>query len=104
LDFKNYGTRIAQASGKKPGTWCALFFYDQNPEIHVNHYPNVNLNFVEQGVELSLNAETKPAVNRIRSRMKAAPAKFASAISKMNDFHFIVFYKLQYLPMDNVSV
>jgi hypothetical protein len=38
-----------------------------------------------------INAETKPAVKRIISRIKTMPTEFDKAISGKSDFDFLIF-------------
>ena len=101
FDFKNYGRRVAQITSKHPGVWGAFYFYDDDPDIHVNEYPNVNINFGERGMDLSLNAETKQSVKRIISRIKKNPEEFDKIVFPKNSFHLSLFYKLQYRPLSN---
>jgi len=101
FDFKNHGTWVSRVSGKFPGSWCAFYFYDDKPKIHVNEYPNVNLSFEEQGVQLSVNAETKPALERVISRIVKAPEVFDKVATGSGELDLLIFYKLQFRPMDN---
>jgi len=101
FQFKEYGRRIQKANARQAGTWSAFYFYDHDPEVHVNKYPNINFNYGENGMQLSLNAEIKESVNRIISRIKQNPSVFDSMTKKLDSFFLNMYYKLQFLPMNN---
>ena len=101
FDFVNYGFKIGQVNSKSPDTWSAFYFYNNDPDIHVNQYPNVNIDYTERGIGLSLNAEIQSSVKCIVSSIKRNPELFNKAAKRLNDFRLLLFYKYQYLPKDN---
>jgi len=101
IDFKNYSNKVARVSANIPGVWSAFYFYDDNPDIHVNKYPNLNLIYKEQGIELTLNAEIKTSVERMIRHIGGEPKKFNKLKDSLNEQNLYVYYKLQCLPMDH---
>jgi len=101
FDFVNYGFKIGQVNSKAPDTWSAFYFYNNDPDTHVNYYPNVNIDYTERGIGLSLNAEIQSSVKCIVSSIKRNPKLFNKAVKRLNDFRLLLFYKYQYLPKDN---
>jgi hypothetical protein len=98
FDFKNFGWKIAKISSKYPGTWAAYYFYDDDPGIGVNDYPNLNFNFREQGIELCVNAEVQKSVGPVISLLKNKTDEFENTVETLKDFQFSLYYKLQYAP------
>ena len=98
---RNNRSRVSKVDAIHPGLWSAFYFYDEEPDIHVNHYPNVNLRYNEGGIELSLNAEIQNSVKHLLTNMEKNVEIFENISSKLSDFTFSAFYKLQYLPMDH---
>jgi hypothetical protein len=101
LDFKNCDTYVAKVNPEVPDTYCGFYFYDKDPRIHLNRYPNINLSFEEHRLLLSLNAETRPSVESILSSWKKEPTAFAKNLKKLKGVEVLLFYKLQYLPMNH---
>ncbi len=101
LTFKHTFWRVAKVNGKNPWIWSAIYFYDDNPDMHVNHYPNINFNFLPGGIDLSLNAETQNSIRFLLRKISQDSASFDKAVAKLSDFKLNPYYKLQYLPQDN---
>ncbi|MFC1580066.1 hypothetical protein ACFL4N_04070 [Thermodesulfobacteriota bacterium] len=101
LDFKNYGWRTAKVNPKGPSIWSAFYFYDDDPDIHVNKYPNLNILFREHGMELSLNAEIQSSMKYVLKHLKKSGNDYDRFSNGLKKFDLSLFYKLQYLPMDN---
>jgi hypothetical protein len=73
LLFKNFGWKTSKVTAKGPGTFSAFYFYDKDPDIHVNKYPNINFNFDEYGITLSFNSDTKSSVNYMLKGSRVGP-------------------------------
>ena len=101
MRFKDYDIWIGKINPGHPVSCSAFYFIDEGKKNHVNKYPNINFNFRENGVELSLNAEINPSVRRIVSTIKQKPDEFNRIIKDKSQFNLSVYYRLQYLPMDN---
>lgn len=101
LTFKNFDIYISRLPTQAIGTHSGLYFYDEDPNIHINHYPNVNINYNEHFMELTFNAETQSSVKRFLSSFKNAPEKIDAVLTGMPEIKLLIYYKLQYLPMDN---
>jgi hypothetical protein len=86
-----------------PDIWSAFSFHDGDPDIHVNRYPNVNFNFREDGIELSLNAETQPALKIIRDAMQYHPDAMQLSLKSLES-DVLLYSKLQYAPQDHFIV
>jgi len=101
LLFKNFGWKTSKVTAKGPGTFSAFYFYDKDPNIHVNKYPNINFNFDEYGITLSFNSETKSSMNYMLKCIKKNPLELDKRTNKIEGFNFLLFYKIQYFPMNN---
>jgi len=101
LDFKNYGWRFAKVNATDSAVWSAFYFYDDDPEIHVNKYPNLDFIYREQGMELSLHAEIQPSMKCILRRLKKSGNNYDRLSRSLKEFDLSLFSKLQYLPMNN---
>ncbi len=101
LSFKNYDKKIMKITAKDPGGWSAFYFYDDDPNIHVNKYPNINFSYQEYGIELSINSEIQDSVNKVLSIIKKDSPKFNDLANKIKDFYISIYYKMQFLPMNN---
>lgn len=101
LKFLNFDFKIAQVHAKSPDVWSAFYFFNGDPNVHVNRLPNVNFNFLENGINLSINAEIQSAIKIVLDKVKKHPKEFEKAIKRLKDFSFTLYYKFQYLPMDN---
>ena len=64
-------------------------------------YPKLNFDWGEHGMELSVNAEVKPTLNALLSKIRQKPSDFERNAAKIKEFKFLLFYKLQYLPQNN---
>ncbi|NUO83376.1 hypothetical protein HUU05_25165 [candidate division KSB1 bacterium] len=100
LAFKNHDHQVGRVDSRYPVVWSAFYFYDDD-KTHVNEYPNINFIYNEQGMKLSLNAETRPAIDKIVSFMKRDAKSFDGLARDLNGFNFSLYYKYQYLPKDH---
>jgi hypothetical protein len=82
-------------------THSGFYFFDEDPKIHINHYPNVNINYDEHFMELTFNAETQSSVKRFLSAFKNNLENIDAVLAKMPEMKLLIYYKLQYQPMDN---
>jgi hypothetical protein len=89
--FKNFKTH-------NTSLWSIIYFYDDNPNIGVNEYPNLNFGLYEYGLEISVNAEIKSSIRLINRRLKNKPDEFDKIANAIKDFHFSLHYKLQFRP------
>jgi hypothetical protein len=101
LTCKNFDSYISRLPTQAIGTHSGFYFYDENPKIHINQYPNLNINYNEYCMEFALNSETKSSVKRIITLLKNEPEKIDVALRKTPEMKLQIYYKLQYLPMDN---
>ena len=101
LSFKKMAWKIAQVTATGPGTFSAFYFYDDDLNIHVNKYPNINFNFDEYGMNLSFNSETKSSMKYMLKCMEKSSEEFDKRASKIDWFNCLLFYKVQYQPMNN---
>lgn len=99
--FKKNLPKVMRVNPKTPGVWSAIYFYDDDANINVNHYPNINFMFTEHGMELAINGETQSSFKLILSRVTEYPDKFESIAYKLDGFDLSIFYKFQYLPKNN---
>jgi hypothetical protein len=104
ISFKNNQWKVMQVSAKSPGVWSAIYFYDKDPNIHVNRYPNINFIFTEHGMELAVNGEIQSSLSMILRRVMELPDHFHNIAQKLDSFVFSFFYKFQFLPMNNFIV
>ena len=81
--------------------WTALYLHDGDPDLHVNHYPNINFNFHTGGIELSLNGEVRPSLKLFLAKMKEDPERFDALVRALPGMRLALYYKLQYRPLDN---
>lgn len=101
IHHKKINYRLAQVSADYPDIWSAFYFYDNDPEIHVNFYPNINFNFRDSGIELSYNAEVKSAMALILKKLNRDSDTFINALHRIKDSYVSLYYKLQFYPKDN---
>ncbi len=101
LSFKNFDSYISKLLTQDVGTHSGFYFYDENPKVHINHYPNININYDDHYMELTLNAEIQPSVKCIMSCLKNKGDEVDAAVKKPSGLKLLVFYKLQYRPMSN---
>lgn len=91
LTFKNFDSYISRLPTQAVGTHSGFYFYDENPKIHINQYPNLNINYDEHCMELTLNSETKPSVKRIISILKKEPEKIDAVLKKIPEIRLLIF-------------
>jgi len=101
LDFTNFDVYISRLPTQAVGTHSGFYFYDEDPKIHINHYPNVNINYHEHFMELTLNAETQSSVKRFLSSFKNDSEKIDIVLAKIPEMKLLIYYKVQFRPMDN---
>jgi len=101
IGFKSSSWKVAKVSGRSIWIWSAIYFYDDNPDIHVNHYPNINFIYGPGGIELSINAETKNSVSFLIKKISQDINSLNQTLSKLHDFTLNAYFKLQYFPRDN---
>jgi len=101
LNFKNFDIYISKLPTQSVGTHSGFYFFNEQPDMHRNHFPNININYDDHCMELTFNAEIQSSVKRIVSCMKNRPKDLEKVVSKIPDMNLQVFYKLQYLPMDH---
>ncbi|MFW9940477.1 MAG: hypothetical protein ACFFFT_05510 [Candidatus Thorarchaeota archaeon] len=99
--FKPYYFKVPPINTRNPEVWSAFYFYDTEKEIHVNQYPNLNFNYFTNGINLSINAEVKSSVKIILDKVKKSPKLFEKLVQELDGFLFTLYYKFQFLPMDN---
>jgi len=99
--FKNNQLKMMRVTPKSPAIWSAIYFYDDDARIHVNHYPNINFIYTDQGIELAINGETQSSFRLILSKVTEHPDEFESIARQLDDFNFIISYKFQYFPRNN---
>jgi len=101
LSFKNMAWRTANVTSKSPATFSAFYFYDDDKNIHINKYPNINFNFDEYGMNLSFNSEIKSSMKYMLKAMKKRSGEFDKRAVKIDGFDCLLFFKIQYQPMNN---
>ncbi|GEM_PF-1312654 len=101
FQFKKLAYQVGKVDSGAPVIWSAFYFIDSD-KTHVNHYPNVNFNYWEHGIELSVNAETQPSVRKVISAMKTDPVQFERFIQQAKEFNVSLYYKLQFLPQNHL--
>ncbi len=101
LSFKNISWRTANVTSKSPATFSAFYFYDDDKNIHINKYPNINFNFDEYGMNLSFNSEIKSSMKYMLKAMEKRSEEFDKQAGKIDGFDCLLFFKIQYQPMDN---
>ncbi len=101
LSFKNISWRTANVTSKSPATFSAFYFYDDDKNIHINKYPNINFNFDEYGMNLSFNSEIKSSMKYMLKAMEKRSEEFDKRAGKIDGFDCLLFFKIQYQPMDN---
>lgn len=99
--FKPNSMKVAKVTGRTFWIWSTIYFHDGNKDMHVNYYPNINFNFGPNGIEFSLNAETKNSIQFLLRKISLNSSSFDKAVSKLSDFTLNPYFKLQYLPQDN---
>lgn len=85
---------------KKP---CNIY-HDDDKNIHINKYPNINFNFYEYGMNLSFNFEIKSSMKYMLKAMEKRSEEFDKRAGKIDGFDCLLFFKIQYQPMDNLCV
>ena len=100
FSFKNFGVHAGKAALSK-SSWSSIYFYDTDPSRVISEYPKLNFDFRDHGIELSINAEVKPTLNRLLSRMRQGPAEFENIAIDISEFEFLLFYKLQFFPQNH---
>ena len=101
LSFKNFKPYISKLPTQAVGTHSGFYFYDAGPKIHVNHYPNININYREHCLELNFNSETQASVKQVLACLKHKPQQLETVLKRMAGLQVLIFYKVQYLPMNN---
>lgn len=101
LNFKDFDIYISRLDPKAIGTHSGFYFYDDTPKIHVNHYPNINISYDDHYLDLTYNSETRSSVRQVLATMKNNPDRLDAVLKKLPDLKLLIFYKLQYRPMDN---
>jgi len=99
-NFKNFGLHAGKVA-LSSASWSSIYFYDTDPSKVISEYPKLNFDFRDHGIELSVNAEVKPTLNRLLSRIKQDPSEFEDIALDIGEFEFLLFYKLQYLPQNH---
>ena len=102
-NFKPFKSYISRLITNTIGTYSGFNFFDDDPSLHNNHYPNININYRNHCVELTLNAETRPSVKCVLSCIKKRAEKLDVVLKKIQTLKFLVYYKIQYQPMDRFS-
>jgi len=87
-----------------PGDWAAIYFHNNDAGLHINHYPNITLQFASNGIEVAVNAEMQHSFETVLRRMEAAPERLSRLMSHFDDYRVSLHWKLQYLPKDNFIV
>ena len=101
LRFKKYNIYISKLPTQSVGTHSGFYFYDADPKIHINPYPNININYREHCIDLNLNSETRASVKPILGCLINKPQKLEAVLDRIGKIQILFFYKMQYLPMDN---
>ena len=101
LDFKKSDIYISKLLTQTVGTHSGFYFFNEKKKIHINHLPNININFDDHCMELAVNAETQSSVKQFLSSMENKSQQIDDIASKITDMKLLIFYKLQYRPMDN---
>ncbi len=101
ITTKNFKPYIMRSGANIPEAFSAFYFYDESPNIHINKYPNINFIYGEAGIQLTITGEIKSSFNIILKKITQEPEKFSKFAKKMSAFNFFLYYKVQFLPMNN---
>jgi hypothetical protein len=82
----------------KFGGWSAFCFTDSDESVGVNKYPNINFIYGLNGIDLSLNAETRPSVEFLLDKIKIAKKELDKIIRRFDEYNVSTYYKVQYRP------
>ena len=99
--FKPFKSYVSRVKTNTIGTYSGFNFFDDDPSLHNNYYPNININYLNHCVDLTLNAETKPSVKCVLSCIKKKAEKLDIVLKKIQTLKILVYYKIQYQPMDH---
>jgi len=80
LNFKDFDIYISRLDPKRIGTHSGFYFYDDNPKIHVNHYPNINIGYDDHYLDLTFNSETRSSVKQVLATMKNNPDRLDAVL------------------------
>ena len=97
---KNTDIYVSQRPTASSGTYSGFYFHDNSPQTHINHYPNFNIEYTDRGMELSINAETRPSVKRLLWLFDSQSKALEDFLAKHPETYVVAYYKLQYRPMD----
>ena len=101
ITTKNFRPYIMKSGVNSPEAFSAFYFYDESPNIHINKYPNINFIYGEAGIQLTITGEIKSSFNIILKKITQEPEEFSKFAKKMSAFNFFLYYKVQFLPMNN---
>ena len=98
---RNYGQYTIKQQLVSPAAFSAFYFYDDNPNIHINMYPNINFIYRENGIQFTITGEIKSSFNMIRKKILKYPDEFYKISNKLREYRLFLYYKLHFAPMNN---
>jgi hypothetical protein len=98
---RNYGQHIIKQKLVTPVAFSAFYFYDENPNIHINKYPNINFIYREFGIQFTVTGEIQSSLNMIIKKIIKYPNEFYKISNKLKEYRLFLYYKLQFAPMNN---
>jgi len=101
LNTKKVKSHTTKGKLNSPSAFSAFYFFDENPDVHINKYPNLNFIYNEYGISFTITGEIKSSFMIILQKITKKPEEFFMIAQKLKDFDFFFFYKLQYAPMNN---
>ncbi len=86
---RNYGQYTIKQQLVSPAAFSAFYFYDDNPNIHINMYPNINFIYRENGIQFTITGEIKSSFNMIRKKILKYPDEFYKISNKLREYRLI---------------
>ena len=98
---RNYGQHTIKQKLVSPVAFSAFYLYDDDPNIHINKYPNINFIYRDIGIQFTVTGEIQSSLNMIVKKIINYPDEFYKISTKLKEYNLFLYYKLQFAPMNN---
>ena len=71
-----------------------VYFHDENPDIHINTYPNINFIYDESGIQFTVTGEVQSSFIMILRKIMDHPKKFSKIANKLTEFNFFIYLSI----------